>query len=242
MSDAQRSTDRVLPRAVFWDMDGTLLDTEPIWDTALEELCRRHGLEMTESLRKATLGNNSVDALTKVFDAARIPESGRDFDGEEAWMVALVRELFQRELPWRPGARETLDLLGEAEIPLLLVTNTMREVADVAIGTVGAERFVATVCGDEVAVGKPAPDIYLRPRRSPARTRTTVSRSRTRRSAPRPHTPPGCRRWWCRRPSPCPPPPAGSSGTPSPAWASPTCGTATSRRDTDTDCAARART
>lgn len=150
------------PAAVLWDMDGTILDTEPIWDTALEGLARRHGIEMTADLRKATMGNNSVDALTKVFDAARVPESGRDFDGEEAWMVELVTGLFREELPWRPGAEALLTLIAGAEIPMLLVTNTMREVADVAIETIGRERFLATVCGDEVAVGKPAPDIYLR--------------------------------------------------------------------------------
>ena len=77
-------------------------------------------------------------------------------------MIALVVKLFARDLPWRPGARELLDLIAAEQIPMLLVTNTQREVADIAINTIGAHRFLATVCGDEVAVGKPAPDIYLR--------------------------------------------------------------------------------
>lgn len=152
----------VLPAAVLWDMDGTILDTEPIWDVAMEALALRHGIEMTDELRIATLGNNAVDALTKIFDAARVPESGRDFEAEEARMVSHVVGLFERELPWRPGARELLELLATAQIPMLLVTNTQRDIADVAIGTIDPGRFVATVCGDEVAVGKPAPDIYLR--------------------------------------------------------------------------------
>ncbi|MFT3715149.1 MAG: HAD family phosphatase [Gordonia sp. (in: high G+C Gram-positive bacteria)] len=151
-----------LPAAVLWDMDGTILDTEPIWDVAMERLAQRHGIVMTPELREATLGNNSVDALTKVYDAARVPESGRDFDSDERWMIDLVIELFDRELPWRPGARDTLDMIAAADIPMLLVTNTMREVADVAIGFIGADRFIATVCGDEVETGKPAPDVYLR--------------------------------------------------------------------------------
>lgn len=152
----------MLPAAVLWDMDGTILDTEPIWDIAMEALAERRGVVMTPELRRATLGNNAVDALTKIYDAAHLPESGRDFDGDEAWMIALVVKLFARDLPWRPGARELLDLIAAEQIPMLLVTNTQREVADIAINTIGAHRFLATVCGDEVAVGKPAPDIYLR--------------------------------------------------------------------------------
>lgn len=151
-----------LPHAVLWDMDGTLLDTEPIWDVAMERLANRHGIEMTDSLRDATLGNSTVEALTKVFDAAKVPESGRDFEAEEAWMVEYVIGLFAAELPWRPGAREALDLIAAADIPMLVVTNTQREVADIALETIGKHRFIATVCGDEVADGKPAPDIYLR--------------------------------------------------------------------------------
>lgn len=152
----------VLPAAVLWDMDGTILDTEPIWDLAMDELAARRGVVMTPELRMSTLGNNAVDALTKIYDAAHLPESGRDYAVDEAWMIALVVELFARQLPWRPGALELLQTIAAAEIPMLLVTNTQREIADVAITTIGADRFVATVCGDEVAVGKPAPDIYLR--------------------------------------------------------------------------------
>ena len=74
------------PRAVFWDMDGTLLDTEPLWDVVMERLANRLGVEMTTELRAATMGNSSVDAITKVYDAARVPESGRDFEADEAWM------------------------------------------------------------------------------------------------------------------------------------------------------------
>ncbi|MFZ2511607.1 MAG: HAD family phosphatase [Gordonia sp. (in: high G+C Gram-positive bacteria)] len=155
-------SDRVLPAAVLWDMDGTILDTEPIWDLAMDELAERNGVEMTPELRTSTLGNNAVDALTKIYDAAHLPESGRDYDADEAWMVALVVGLFARELPWRPGAVAVLDTIAAAQIPMLLVTNTQREIADVAIKTIGADRFVATVCGDEVALGKPAPDIYRR--------------------------------------------------------------------------------
>ena len=150
------------PEAVFWDMDGTLLDTEPLWERVLVEFAERLDIEMTASLRDSTMGNSAVDAMTKVYDAALVPESGRDFETDEAWMVQRVLELFTDGAPWRPGALDALDLVAEAEIPMVLVTNTLREVTDVLLETIGGERFVTTVCGDEVEAGKPEPHIYRR--------------------------------------------------------------------------------
>ncbi|GAC78289.1 haloacid dehalogenase superfamily, subfamily IA, variant 3 with third motif having DD or ED [Gordonia malaquae] len=150
------------PGAVFWDMDGTLLDTEPLWEQVLVEFANRLGIEMTPTLRESTMGNSSPDAMTKVYDAALVPESGRDFEADEAWMVQRVIDLFAAGTPWRPGAVDALDMVAAADIPMVLVTNTMREVTDVLLETIGADRFVATVCGDEVEAGKPEPHIYRR--------------------------------------------------------------------------------
>ncbi|MCF8610610.1 HAD family phosphatase [Gordonia sp. HY285] len=154
--------DARLPDALFWDMDGTLLDTEPLWEKVLVEFANRLDIEMTDALRDSTMGNSSVDAMTKVYDAALVPEAGRDFDADEDWMVQRVLELFDGGPPWRPGAVDALELVAGADIPMVLVTNTMREVTDVLLSTIGAERFVTTVCGDEVEAGKPAPHIYRR--------------------------------------------------------------------------------
>ncbi|QRY64628.1 HAD family phosphatase [Gordonia sp. PDNC005] len=143
-------------------MDGTLLDTEPLWERVLVEFADKVGTEMTQSLRDSTMGNSSPDAMTKVYDAALVPESGRDFEADEAWMVQRVIDLFASGTPWRPGAVDALDMIAAAEIPMVLVTNTMREVTDVLLDTIGRERFVATVCGDEVEAGKPEPHIYRR--------------------------------------------------------------------------------
>ncbi|MFW0785711.1 HAD family phosphatase [Gordonia sp. CPCC 206044] len=150
------------PSAVLWDMDGTLLDSEPLWDIAMADLARRHGIVMSATLRESTLGNSMTDAMAKVFDAAGTPEEERDYIADARWLLDRVAALFDDGLPWRPGARAALDLIGEAGIPMVLVTNTVRELTDVALATIGADRFAATVCGDEVRHGKPHPDPYLR--------------------------------------------------------------------------------
>ncbi len=151
-----------LPAAVLWDMDGTLLDSEPIWDVAMAELAARHGIVMSPELRESTLGNSLADALAKVHDAAGLSAAERDPDADGRWTLDRVAELFADDLPWRPGAAEALDLVAGAGIPMVLVTNTVRELTEVALETIGRGRFTTTVCGDEVAVGKPAPDPYLR--------------------------------------------------------------------------------
>lgn len=151
-----------LPAAVLFDMDGTLLDSEKLWDIAVAEFTRSLGAEITPEARAATLGNATADALGKIFDFAGVPAAERDTAGAERWVSDRVIELFDGGIPWQPGAREALDLLTAAQIPLVLVTNTIREITEHALHTLGRERFVGTVCGDEVAVPKPGPDPYLR--------------------------------------------------------------------------------
>ncbi|GAA3039258.1 HAD family hydrolase [Gordonia defluvii] len=151
-----------LPAAILWDMDGTLIDSEPIWDIAVRDLAARHGYAMTAELRESTLGNSLPDAMAKVYDAAGIAVDQRDADADARWLLDHVRGLFEAGLPWRPGAREALDLVADAGIAMVLVTNTVRELTEVALGTIGRARFSATVCGDEVPMGKPAPFPYLR--------------------------------------------------------------------------------
>lgn len=80
----------------------------------------------------------------------------------EDWLHDYTGDLFEQGLPWRPGAQELLDRLLTAGIPMALVTNTRRDLAERALESIGRHYFSVTVCGDEVPSGKPAPDPYLR--------------------------------------------------------------------------------
>jgi HAD superfamily hydrolase (TIGR01509 family) len=150
-----------LPRAVLWDMDGTLLDSEKLWDVAMADLAAELGTTMTQELRQSTLGNSMTNALDRLFDAAGIAEADRDHDREAQWLRDRVTELFAGGIPWRDGARDALELIAGLAIPMVVVTNTDRVLTEKALPTIGPERFVATFCGDEVPHGKPAPDLYL---------------------------------------------------------------------------------
>ncbi len=150
------------PQAVLWDMDGTLVDSEKLWDVSLAELAGELGGELSSATREAMIGSNMADTLELMFvEVRRAPEPAA-LDRAHRWLADRTRELFESGLPWRPGAADALRVVRAAGLPTALVTSTHRELTDVALRSIGAHHFDVTVCGDEVARTKPAPDPYLR--------------------------------------------------------------------------------
>ncbi|MEZ0342245.1 HAD family hydrolase [Mycobacterium sp. pV006] len=149
-------------RAVLWDMDGTLVDSEKLWDISLQALYRRLGGVLTPEVRAATVGGSSETVIGIVYADLGLEPDPDAMAESAAWVHDYTGELFAQGLPWCPGARELLDALGEEGIPMALVTNTLRGLTERALDSIGRDYFSVTVCGDEVPTGKPAPDPYLR--------------------------------------------------------------------------------
>ncbi|MFC8180368.1 HAD family hydrolase [Rhodococcus sp. NPDC057297] len=149
-------------QGVLWDMDGTLLDSEKIWDVAVAELSATHGRELTPEVRESTLGNSMRGALTKVFVHAGTDVTEESLAAGRDWLTARVSELFAEGIPWRPGAKDALALAREIGLRTALVTNTERGLVENALETIGREYFDFTVSGDEVEEGKPHPAPYLK--------------------------------------------------------------------------------
>ena len=80
----------------------------------------------------------------------------------DRWLHDYTADLFDHGLPWCDGAQELLEALAAEGTPMALVTNTQRALTDRALNSIGHHYFSATVCGDEVPIGKPAPDAYQR--------------------------------------------------------------------------------
>ncbi|WP_203716339.1 HAD family hydrolase [Asanoa siamensis] len=144
---------------MLFDMDGTLLDSEQVWDIGLRELAREYGGELSDPARLAMVGGDMDSSMAILH--ADIDQPWRDKDVSAAWLVSRMAELFLTELRWRPGARELLATVHDAGIPAALVTNTGRALVDIAIEVIGRQWFAAVVCGDEVTAGKPDPEPYL---------------------------------------------------------------------------------
>ncbi|PXX59233.1 HAD superfamily hydrolase (TIGR01509 family)/HAD superfamily hydrolase (TIGR01549 family) [Nocardia tenerifensis] len=148
--------------AVLWDMDGTLLDSEKLWDIAVRELAREHGHEMTDELRHALIGASGDDALRMIFTGLGIESTTQALRAAGEFLERRVTELMTGPIPWRPGARDALTMVREAGLACALVTNTKRSLTEFGLDTLGRDFFDVSVCGDEVARGKPEPDVYRR--------------------------------------------------------------------------------
>lgn len=147
-------------------MDGTLIDSEKVWDRSLGDLMGHiGGGSLSTQARRESIGGSLWSSVRICFrEAGRDPSTVSEAEMIAAgeWLFTRTGELFGEGLPWRPGARELLGTLREAGVPAALVTNTIRSLAELALDTLGRENFAATVCGDEVAHPKPAPDVYRR--------------------------------------------------------------------------------
>jgi HAD superfamily hydrolase (TIGR01509 family) len=149
-------------QAVLWDMDGTLVDSEKLWDVSLQALYGRLGGVMTPEVRDSTVGSSSEGLMRIVYTDLGLPQDPVAMEESADWLHDYTGDLFEQGLTWMPGAREMLDALTAAGVPMALVTNTRRGLTERALKSIGSHYFSASVCGDEVENAKPAPDPYLR--------------------------------------------------------------------------------
>lgn len=147
--------------AVLWDMDGTLVDSEKLWDIALYEAAQWLGGMLTPEQRGSLVGTDIAATARYLLRLTGHPIEDGTIAEVEEWIRARTLSLFADELPWQPGAREALSAVRAAGLPCALVTSTERPVTELALDTIGREFFDVTVCGDEVGgLTKPHPEPY----------------------------------------------------------------------------------
>jgi HAD superfamily hydrolase (TIGR01509 family) len=146
-----------LPAAVLWDMDGTLVDTEPLWMSAQRHLAADYEAAWTDADAHNTVGK------AMPVSAAALKVKGVDLTVQEiiARLVADVVTALGTEVPWLPGAKELLTDLRRHHVPCALVTMAYSPVAHRVAAAAPPGAFAAMVAGDDVSRGKPFPDPYL---------------------------------------------------------------------------------
>ncbi|WP_028058275.1 HAD family hydrolase [Candidatus Solirubrobacter pratensis] len=144
--------------AFVFDLDGVLVDSEQAWDAARKDIVAGNGGAWREGAERDMLGMSS-----KEWPVYLVEELGVRMTPEEVnrAVVDAMLQGYERRLPLLPGAREAVERVA-ARVPIGLASSSNREVIDVVLDRMGvAELFGATVSSEEVARGKPAPDVYL---------------------------------------------------------------------------------
>ena len=149
----------VRPAAVLWDMDGTLVDTEPAWIEAEFGLAEKYGGTWSEELALHLVGSDLLASGRFIREHMGIDRTPEQIVDE---LLDGVVDHIRREVPWCAGARELLADLRAAGIPTALVTMSYRRFAQPVVDALPPDSFDAVVTGDEVAHGKPHPEPYLR--------------------------------------------------------------------------------
>jgi len=147
-----------LPAAVLWDMDGTLVDTEPYWMATEEAIAEAHGGTWTHADAMQLVGNDLLVSGEYIKAKLGLAQSAEEvvellLDG----VVAQVRHA----VPWCAGARELLLALHAAGVPCALVTMSYQRFVAPILEHLPPETFRVIVTGDMVDNGKPHPEAYL---------------------------------------------------------------------------------
>lgn len=144
--------------AIVFDLDGVIVDTEEVWDRERRAYVAAHGGTWRDGATEAMQGMSSAEWSRYLRDA--LGAEGEPAEISRAVAAGVVAEV-HRELPQLPGAVEAVRALAKT-YTLALASSANREVIDAVLDTAGlAEHFAATVSSEEVARGKPAPDVYL---------------------------------------------------------------------------------
>jgi HAD superfamily hydrolase (TIGR01509 family) len=144
--------------AVVFDLDGLLIETEEIWDEVREALVRERGGRWTDSAQRDMMGMSSTEWARYLHEMLGLREAPAELN---RLVVGRMAERYREHLPLLPGAVEAVQRLA-AHWPLAVASSSNRPLIDLVLELSGlAPLFQATVSSEEVARGKPAPDVYL---------------------------------------------------------------------------------
>lgn len=149
-------------QAVLWDMDGTLVDTEPYWIAAEYRLVESYGHTWSDEHAHAIIGKPLVVSAAYIREHGGVPLAPAEI--VDRLLDAVIADV-RRHIDWRPGALPLLAEIAAAGLPTAMVTMSYRNLAAVVADAVAVELptggFDTLVCGDDVRNGKPDPEPYL---------------------------------------------------------------------------------
>jgi HAD superfamily hydrolase (TIGR01509 family) len=144
--------------AVVFDMDGVLIESEEVWDAVRAAYVRERGGRYDAEVQRAMMGMSSTEWSRHLHDAAGVPDEPQAINDE---VVRRMLDAYRTHLPLLDGAVDAVRRLAD-RYPLGLASSSNRPLIEAVLDVAGlAPCFAATVSSEEVAHGKPAPDVYL---------------------------------------------------------------------------------
>jgi HAD superfamily hydrolase (TIGR01509 family) len=144
--------------AVVFDLDGVLIDSEHVWDEARRDLAEERGGRWHDRASRDMMGMSSLEWSRYMHDVIGLTEPPEEISAE---VVRRLEAIYRERLPLLPGAVEAVERMA-AHWPLAVASSSNRELIELVLELSGLERhFRVTVSSEEVARGKPAPDVYL---------------------------------------------------------------------------------
>ena len=144
--------------AVVFDMDGVLIESEEVWDSVREAYVRERGGRYDAEVQRAMMGMSSTEWSQYLHDVAGIPDAPAAINDE---VVRRMLDAYRAHVPLVDGAVDAVERLARV-YPLGLASSSNRSLIDAVLDVAGVTSlFAATVSSEEVARGKPAPDVYL---------------------------------------------------------------------------------
>lgn len=147
------------PQAVIFDMDGLLVDSEPVWMTAENAMLLERGKRLDDETHSTFIGLRMRDFWEGMARAYELTDEIDDLCTE---VVTRMTTLIPEQVAARPGARELLEYLYARGVPCAIASSSPMEIIDATVIAQGWDAYFQThVSGNDVPEGKPAPDIYL---------------------------------------------------------------------------------
>lgn len=148
------------PTHVIFDLDGTLLDTEPLYTVAAQAVVGRYGKVYDWNVKRHVVGGDPMQGARFVVERLQLPISPEQYIEERE---AMMRERC-RTVPEKPGASALIEALHARGIPMAIGTSSQRDLAEIKLSSHAfMQRIAHLVCSDDpgISAGKPAPDIFL---------------------------------------------------------------------------------
>ena len=148
-------------QAVIFDMDGVLVDSEPLYLRAINNLLISESAEPVsdEENRTSLIGTTVEECWRRLKETRGLPEPLQSYYDK---YDRVVKEVLQAELTPRPGVEKLIDVCSQRKLPKAVASSSLRSWLDLKLETLGLQHsFDVVLGGDDVARGKPEPDIYL---------------------------------------------------------------------------------